>query len=167
VLKIINIDKKKEIVLNIKKNIENAKSIILLNACGMNVVDDTELRKKLRAENVIYKVYKNNILRFAFRETRFSELEKYLVGPTSIAISNNDSTLVTRIINNEIKNGIKIIFKAGIIDNNFYDSESIIVIANIESREKLLAKLLNSFKSPMASFARIINKISEKKNHDI
>ena len=84
-------------------------------------------------------------------------------GPTAIAISYEDATLAARIISKEMKEAENLQFKAGVIDGVMYDAQGVTAIANIPSREELLSKLLGSLKSPMASFARVINAIAEKK----
>lgn len=158
-----NIEKKQAVVAQIKENLNNAVSVILINARGLTVDKDTQLRKKLREAGIVYKVYKNTMLKFAVKDTEFDCLGKYLKGPSAVAISYNDATNAARIINKEMKTAEQLEFKAGVIDGILYDSVGVNAIANIPPREELISKLLGSFKSPMASFARVINAIAEKK----
>lgn len=151
------LEKKQVVVSEIKTKLENAVSVVLVNARGLTVQQDTELRRKFREANVDYKVYKNTMLRFAVKDTPFEGLCEFLEGPTSIAISYGEAIAAARIISKE-----PVEFKAGVVDNVVYDAEGIKAIANIPSREELLAKLLGSFKSPMASFARVIKAIAEE-----
>ena len=162
-----NIDEKKLVVNEIKDKLKNASSLILVNSRGLTAEQDTALRKKLREAEVFYKVYKNTMLKLAFKETQFESLSEYLAGPTCVAISYQDATCAARIISKEKKSCDKLEFKAGVIDGALYDSEGINTIANIPSREELLSKLLGSFKSPMASFARVIKAIAEKKEKEV
>ena len=60
--------KKKEVIDEIKSNIEKAKSVVLVDYIGLNVSDLTELRADYRKNGVVYKVYKNNFMKFAFEE---------------------------------------------------------------------------------------------------
>lgn len=159
-----NLEKKKAIVSQIKENLSNAVSVVLVNARGTTVEADTQLRKKMRESNIVYKVYKNTMVKLAIEGTQFEPLKDYLDGPTSVAIAYEDATSAARIINNAMKENDKLEFKAGIIDGALYDAAQMKEIANIPSREELLSKLLGSFKSPMASFARVINAIAEKKS---
>lgn len=156
------IEQKQVIVNEIKEKVNKSKSIVLVNARGITVEQDTILRKTLREAGVEYKVYKNTLLSFALKDTEFEGLTPYLEGPTVVAFSYEDATTAASIINKEIKNIPVLDFKAGIIDNVVYDAEGMKVIANIPSKEELLSKLLGSFKSPVASFARVIKAISEK-----
>jgi large subunit ribosomal protein L10 len=95
--------------------------------------------------------------------TKYEGLKDYLTGPTTLALSYGEPTTAARVINKEIKNAPKLAFKAGVIDGVTYDSAGMGQIADIAPREELLARLLGSFKSPIASFARVINEIAKSK----
>lgn len=157
-----NIEKKQAVVAEIKENLNNAVSVVLVNARGLTVTKDSELRKKLRESGIFYKVYKNTMLKFAIKDSKFEPLIEYLNGPTAVAISYDDATASARIMNKEMRDEENFQFKAAVIDGVFYDTNGVNAIANIPPREELLAKLLGSFKSPMASFARVIKAIAEK-----
>jgi len=155
-------DKKVQVVQEIKEKLDKASSIVLVNARGLTVEQDTILRRKLREENIDYKVYKNTMIRFAVEGTDFAEIVPHLEGPTTLAISYDDATAAARVISGQLKAMPVLEFKAGIIENTLYDAKGVAAIANIPSREELLGRLLGSFKSPIASFARVINAIAEK-----
>lgn len=157
-----NIEKKQAVVAEIKENLNNAVSVVLVNARGLTVAKDSELRKKLRELGIFYKVYKNTMLKFAIKDSKFEPLIEYLNGPTAVAISYDDATASARIMNKEMRDEENFQFKAAVIDGVFFDTNGVNAIANIPPREELLAKLLGSFKSPMASFARVIKAIAEK-----
>ena len=139
----------KQVVINeVKEKLKKASSIVLVNARGLTVEQDTILRRKLREGDVDYKVYKNSIIEYAVMDTEFAEIKPHLVGPTALAISYDDATAAARIISKELKAMPVLKFKAGIIGNVLYDDKGVTAIANIPSREELLSRLLGSFKSP-------------------
>ena len=158
------LSEKQAVINEIKQKLEKASSIVLVNARGLSVEQDTTLRRKLRESGIDYKVYKNTMISFAVADTEFAAIEPHLTGPTALAISYDDATAAARIISKEQKAMPVLEFKAGVIDKVLYDSKGVTAIANIPSREELLSKLLGSFKSPMSSFARVINAIAEEKN---
>ena len=158
------IELKQPIVEEIKANLQDAKSAVIVDYRGLTVEQDTRLRKELREAGVIYKVYKNTMINFAVKGTEFEELSKHLEGPTAIAISKEDATAPARILFNFAKNAPKLELKAGVVDGAYYDEKGIQVIATIPSREELLSKLLGSMQSPITNFARVIKQISEKEN---
>ncbi|MCL2855737.1 MAG: 50S ribosomal protein L10 [Defluviitaleaceae bacterium] len=153
--------KKEAVVQEIKDRLGKARSVVLVNARGLTVEQDTVLRKKLREEGIDYKVYKNTMVRFAVEGTDFAEIIPHLEGPTTLAVSYDDPTAAARIIAKEQKAMPVLEFKAGVIESTLYDAQGVAAIASIPSREELLAKLLGSFKSPLSSFARVINAIAE------
>ena len=137
--------------------------MVLVDARGLTVAEDTELRKGLREKNVDYKVYKNTMINFAIQGTPYEELAKHLEGPTAVAISYDDATAAAGGLDPFVTKFEKLEFKAGIVEGVYYDANTIVKIAKIPSREVLLSKLLGSFKSPMASFARVINEVLKSK----
>jgi large subunit ribosomal protein L10 len=156
------IEKKQVIVQEIKEKLAKASSIVLVDARGVTVEQDTILRRKMREEGIDYKVYKNSLIGFAVEGTEFADIAPYLAGPTTLAISYGDATAAARVISKELKAMPKLEFKAGVIEKTVYDAAGVTAIANIPSREELLGRLLGSLKSPMASFARVINAIAEE-----
>lgn len=156
------VELKQPIVEEIKGFVKDAKGAVLVDYRGLTVAQDTELRKKLREAGVVYKVYKNTMLRFAFKGTDFEELTKDLAGPTAVAFGLDDPTAPARIINDMAKNMPKLEFKSGVVEGTYYDTEGIKVIATIPSRDELISKLLGSLQSPITNLARVLKQISEK-----
>lgn len=156
------IEQKQVVVNEIKEKLEKASSVVLVDARGLTVEQDTELRKKLREAGAEYKVYKNTMINFAIKGTQFEGLSEYLSGPTAVAFSYDDATAAPSTINAQLKNMEKLSFKAGVVEGTVYDEAGMKVIASIPSREVLLSKLLGSWKSPMSSFARVIDQIAKK-----
>ncbi len=159
-----NMELKSVVVNEIKEKLNNASSLVLVDYRGLTVEQDTELRKKLRAEGVEYKIYKNSAVRFAVAGTEFEGITEFLAGPTAVAISYEDATAGSRILAEAAKTIEALEFKAGVIEGTVYDTEAMKKVASIPSREVLLSKLLGSWKSPMASFARVIKAIEEKQS---
>ena len=156
------VEQKQVIVNEIKDKLANASSMVLVDARGLTVEEDTALRKKLREAGIDYKVYKNTMINFAIAGTQFEGLKDYLSGPTAVAFSYDDATKAANVLNSQAKDLKNLEFKAGVVEGVTYDAEGIKLIADIPSREVLLSRLLGSFQSPMASFARVIKAISEK-----
>jgi large subunit ribosomal protein L10 len=153
---------KQPIVDEIKGYVNDAKAIVAVDYRGLTVEEDTKLRKQLREAGVVYKVYKNTLLKRAFEGTEFEALAKHLEGPTAVAFGLEDATAPARIINDVIKTSPKLEFKAGVVDGTYYDEKGIQVIATIPSREVLISKLLGSLQSPITNLARVLKQIAEK-----
>ena len=158
-----NREAKQAVVNEIKEKLGRAKSVVLVNARGLSVAQDTSLRQSLRKQGGIdYKVYKNTMLEFAIEGTEYSELKEYLKGPTTVAFSYEDATAAASAISKHLRTMPKLEYKACCIDGTVYDAEKTKAIAEIPPREVLMSRLLGSFNSPMASFARVIDQIAKK-----
>jgi len=156
------VELKQPIVDEIKGYVKDAKAIVAVDYRGLTVEEDTKLRKQLREAGVVYKVYKNTMLKRAFEGTEFEALSKHLDGPTAVAFGLDDATAPARIINDVSKTSPNLEFKAGVVEGTYYDAKGIQVIATIPSREVLISKLLGSLQSPITNFARVIKQIAEK-----
>lgn len=153
---------KQPIVNQIAEEVKDAQSVVLVDYRGLTVAQDTELRKQLREAGVIYKVYKNTMMRRAFEGTEFAGLDSFLEGPSAVAISKDDATVAARILANFAKTADKLELKAGVVEGTVYDVKGINEIAKVPSREELLSKLLGSIQSPITNFARVLNQIAEQ-----
>ena len=156
------VELKQPIVEEISAGIKDAQSVVLVDYRGLTVEQDTQLRKNLREAGVVYKVYKNTMMNFAFKGTEFEGLSEYLNGPSAMAYSTEDATAPARVLAEFAKKADKLEIKAGVVEGNVYDANGMKAIASIPSREVLISRLLGSMQSPMANFARVINQIAEK-----
>lgn len=156
------LEQKQAVVNQIKEKLNGASSVLLVDYRGLTVEEDTALRKELRTAGVEYKVYKNTMVNFAIKGTEFEAIAKELEGPTALAISYQDATAGPRILAKAAKNSEKLQFKSGVVEGTYYDAKGMMAIGNIAPKEELLSRLLGSFKSPVASFARVIKQVAEK-----
>ena len=153
---------KQPIVEEIKAQLDGAKSIVVVDYRGISVADVTELRKQCREAGVIYKVYKNTMVRRAVEGTEFEGIVKDLEGTNAFAISKEDATLAARVVAKFIKKAKVCQLKSGVVEGTYYDAKGIETIATIPSREELIAKFMGSIQSPITNFARVIKQIAEK-----
>ena len=156
------VELKQPVIDEISELIDGAATVVLADYRGLTVAEDTDLRRQLREAGVTYKVYKNSMMNFAFKDTEFADLSQHLAGPTAIAVCKEDATAAARILAKFAKNAEALEIKAGVVEGVYYDAAGIGTIASIPSRDELLATLLGSLKSPMADFARVIKQIAEK-----
>ena len=156
------VELKKPVVEEISEKIKDAQAVVLVDHRGLTVAQDTELRKKLRAEGVTYKVYKNTMMNFAFQGTDFEQLKDLLNGPSAMAVSATDPAAPARVLYEFAKKAKALEIKGGVIEGKFYDAAAMTDIATIPSKEVLLSRLLGSMQSPITNFARVIKQIAEK-----
>ena len=89
---------KQQAVADLKAKFDSAVAGVLVDYKGINVADDTKLRKALREAGVEYSVYNNSVIRFAVADSRFADFSKYLDGTTAVALTEGDMTAPARII---------------------------------------------------------------------
>jgi len=155
------VELKQPVIQEISEALKDAQGVVIVDYRGLTVAQDTELRKKMRDENVNYKVYKNTMINFAIKGTEFEGLAVHLEGPTAIAISKNDATAPARLLSEFAKTADKLELKAGVVEGTYYDTEGIKAVANIPGRDVLLGRLFGSMQSPIANLARVLNQIAE------
>lgn len=157
-----NQEAKKVVVEEIKNNIQNAKSIVLINYRGISVAEDTALRKEFRTNNVIYKVYKNRLFKKACDELGITGFDSYLEDTTAFAFGMEDETTAPRIAKKQIKALNKMEIKAGFCDGEVIDASHVDVLASIPSKEQLVANLLAMLNAPVSALARALQAIADK-----
>ena len=153
------VELKQPIVDEISGYLNDAAGVVLVNYRGLTVEQDTQLRKQLREAGVVYKVYKNTLVKRAIAGTQFEGMTEQLDGPNAIAICATDAA---RILSNFAKTADALELKCGVVEGTYYDAAGINAIASIPSRDELLSKLLGSMQSPITNFARVIKQIAEK-----
>ncbi|MCL2088994.1 MAG: 50S ribosomal protein L10 [Oscillospiraceae bacterium] len=152
------LQKKRALVDELRNKLENAAAGVIVDYKGINVENDTVMRKELREAGVDYFVLKNTLLRRAIAETNFAGLEDVLKGTTSIAICNDDPVLAAKIIakyTTEYKDIIKI--KAGFVDGRVIDIKEVGELANLPPREVLIAMFLGGLNAPISGLANVLN----------
>ncbi len=157
---------KKAKVEELAQKLKEAKSVVLADYRGLTVEQDTRLRKALREANVEYKVMKNTIIDFASKSSALEGLEKYLNGPTAIAISTTDPVAPSKILSKYAKDFEKLEIKGGMVEGNIIDEKGVKELASTPSREELLAKFIGSLQSPLYGLAAALNAIVEKQEQN-
>ena len=153
------LEQKKAIVAELTDRLKNSVTGVLVNYKGINVADDTALRKELREAGVQYSVVKNTLLSRACEEAELTGLQTTLEGTTALATSDEDYAAAARILANYAKKSKTFEIKGGYLDGEVVDLATIDSLAKLPTRDVLLANVLGAFQAPIASFARAIQAI--------
>lgn len=156
------LEAKQAIVADLTERLKGSVVGVVVNYKGINVEDDTKLRKELRENNVKYTVVKNTLLKRATQEVGLTDMDAVLEGTTALATSDDDYTAAARILNNFAKKNDYFEIKSGFMDGAVIDVNTIKGLAELPSREVLLANVLGAFQAPIASFARAMQAIVDK-----
>ncbi len=157
------LNQKKEEVKKLAEEMKDAKLILLTDYRGINVTDDTTLRKNLRDTGAKYNIIKNNITRRALAECGLEGLEDKLEGPTAVVISKEDYLAPSKVIYEFSKDNEYYTIKGGIIEGKLMTIDEIITIAKLPSRETLLSMLAGALLGNISKFAVAIEEVRKQK----
>lgn len=157
------LSEKKAVVAALEEKLKGAASGVLVDYKGITVAEDTELREELRKNGVDYGVVKNTLVRFALDDAGLNELDEVLHGTTALAVSTEDPIAPMRVINKFSKkfNGEKFIIKAGFMDGKVLPINDIMALADLPSKEVLLAQMMGTMLAPITKLAIVIKAIAE------
>ena len=159
------LEQKKQVVADLAEQIKASASGVVVNYQGITVEKDTALRKALREAGVKYVVMKNTLTGRACDMCGYSDMKQYLNGMTAIAISSPEDPIAPAKILKEYADKIDSFqILAGYCDGEVIDAAGVNSLAEIPSKEILLAKFLGSIKSPIYNFAYAIQAIVDKQN---
>ena len=156
------LEKKQQQVAAIAEKISAAVTGVIVDYKGINVADDTALRKELREAGVDYFVVKNTLLGRAIAGTDLEEMNSVLEGTTAIALSNEDYTAAARILCKFADSHDNFKVKSGFLDGKVVDVATIESLAKLPTKEVLLATVCSAFQAPIAAFARAVQAIVDK-----
>lgn len=143
-------------VAELKDLLSSSKGAVLVDYCGLTVAEDTELRSKMREAGVKYMVAKNNFIRIAAKEAGIEGLDAYLEHNTAVAFSAEDPVAPAKILNDFSKDHKALEIKAGILDGKVIALDEVKALAELPSREELLAKLVGSMQAPISGLVNVL-----------
>ena len=155
---------KQQIVADLAEQIKNSTAGVVVNYQGITVENDTAMRRELRKAGVKYVVMKNTLTGRACDEVGFGEMKQYLTGMTAIAISENDPVAAAKVLKTYAEKVESFQILAGYVDGAVIDANTVNALADIPSKEVLIAKLLGSIQSPLYKFAYAIKAVVDKEN---
>ena len=154
---------KQAVVEQLTDKIRNAAAGVIVDYRGINVAEDTALRKECRENQVDYAVVKNTLLRRAFDNLGLNDLDSHLNGTTSLAISADDPVAPARIMADYAKKlNEKFEIKGGFMEGKAVDLETVNALAAIPPLPTLRAQVLGTMLAPITGLAVVLKQIAEK-----
>ena len=150
---------KEAAIEELKENIGSSSIAILTKYQGINVSDVTALRAKLRGEDVLFRVYKNTLARRALDELELSEVADFIEGPTAWAFC-KDPVAPAKILKEFSKDVSAIRMQGGILDGKVVDAETLITLAQLPSRDQLLAHTVATIAAPLRNLVGVLSAVS-------
>jgi len=147
---------KTQVVEELSAKLATAKAAFIADYRGLTVDEVNELRGKLREAGVEYRVVKNTLLRLAAKDTPFTCLDEFLKGPTAIAIVQDDPVAPAKVLSDYAKTSKVFELKTAVLDGKLLSQEEVNALAELPSREVLLAKMLGSINAPVSNFVGVL-----------
>lgn len=154
----LNLKEKQAVVTSLSAQLVDAQAIVAAEYRGMSVVSMTVLRAKARENGVYLGVVKNTLVRRALVGTAFEGLANQLVGPLVYGLS-KDPVAVAKVLADFAKTNDKLIIKAGAMPHYVMSAADVANLANMPSRDELLAKLMGTMQAPVTQFVRTLNEV--------
>ena len=158
----IILEQKQAVVADLVEKLKNSPAGVVVNYQGITVEDDTAMRKALREAGVKYMVMKNSLTGRACEEVGLGDMKQYLSGMTAIAIGSEDPIAPAKVIKKYAEKIESFQILAGYLDGAVVDSATVNALADIPSKEVLIAKFLGSIKSPLYGFAYALQAVIDK-----
>ena len=157
---------KEEEVKKLAEKMKDASLVLLTDYRGINVSDVTALRKAVREVGGEYFVIKNNITRRALKECGIDTLDDALVGPTAVIIAQEEYLPSLKAIYNYVKNNDFYKIKGGVLEGKVSSIEELTTLAQLPSREELIAKLAGCLLANVSKLAATLDAVRVKKEED-
>jgi large subunit ribosomal protein L10 len=153
----LNKEDKQQVVAEMHDKLQRAQAAFLTDFRGMNVEKASELRNELRKAGVEYKVVKNTLLELASRETDKTSLTPHFKGPTAIALTYSDPVAAAKVLSKFAKEQQATFkLKAGVLAGKPLSVQDIQSLADLPSREVLIAKMLGTLQAPTTNFVGVL-----------
>jgi large subunit ribosomal protein L10 len=154
----LSLEQKQAMVSEVATKLQGAQSLIVAEYRGLNVERITQLRAKARTSGVWLRVLKNTLARRAVQGTPFEKLSEKMVGPLMYGIS-QDPVAGAKVLSEFAKENEQFVIKAGAMPNAVMSAQDIKALAQLPSREQLIATLLGTLQAPMTKLVRTLNEV--------
>ena len=156
------LEQKQAVVADLAEKLKNSPAGVVVNYQGITVDADTKMRKALREAGVTYTVMKNSLTGRACDEVGLGDMKQYLTGMTAIAIGSSDAVAPAKVLKEYAEKIESFEILAGYLDGKVVDKDTVLYLADIPSKEVLIAKLLGSIKSPLYGLAYALQAVVDK-----
>jgi large subunit ribosomal protein L10 len=144
------------VVAEVKERFDAASAALLTEYRGLKVKELAGLRRSLREAGGEYKIYKNTLVRFAARDLGLTELEGLLSGPTAIAFVDGDAVNVAKALRDFARTNPALVVKGGVLGTKVLTAQDATALADLPSRDVLLARFAGAMAAPMVQFAGLL-----------
>ncbi|MCL6625969.1 50S ribosomal protein L10 [Alicyclobacillus shizuokensis] len=153
---------KEQLVQEIADKFSRSKAVIVADYRGLNVAESNELRKQLREAGVEFKVLKNTMTRRAAEKAEVPGLQEFFVGPSALAFGYDDPVAPAKVLHEFARKHKALELKGGLVEGRIISGAEVEGLANLPSREGLLAMLLSVIQAPVRNLAYAVKQVAEQ-----
>lgn len=155
----MKIEEKQQIAEDLRERFSKSAIIVLTDYKGLDVAAMNDLRRKLRAEEIEYRVAKNTLLIRASEDNDGALIQDFFKGPSAVALSYDDPVAPAKVLAQFAKENQKLEIKIGVMNGKVLDADAINALAKLPSREVLLGQLLATLNAVPTSFVRTMAEV--------
>jgi large subunit ribosomal protein L10 len=144
------------VVDEVRERLSSSSATLLTEYRGLKVGELAELRRNLRSAGGDFKIYKNTLVRFAVRDLGIDIDEAVLTGPTAVAFVDGDAAAVAKALRDYSRTNPNLVLKGGVMGTKSLSADDARALADLPSREVLLAQLAGALQAPMAKLAGLL-----------
>jgi large subunit ribosomal protein L10 len=145
----------------LKAKVDASSTAVVTEYRGMTVAQISALRRQLRSLDADYKVFKNTLVRRAIVGTSVESLDEFLVGPTAIAFVNGDVSAVAKALRDFARATPTLVIKGGVLDGKALSKGDLTALADLPTRDVLLARFAGLLASPLSTMAGLLKAIPQ------
>jgi large subunit ribosomal protein L10 len=151
--------RKREAVAQLSARLSRATSAVITDYRGLTVKQLEDLRARLRGEEIDYVVVKNTLARRAAEAAGVGQFADSMRGPVGLALGYGELSAPARILNDYFRVNRRLPMVAGLVEGTILDAAGVRMLAELPSREALLAQLAGTIQSPLTSLAGALNSV--------
>jgi large subunit ribosomal protein L10 len=152
---------KAAVVDQVRGQFEDSNGAILTEYRGLKVHELAGLRRSLRSNGGEYKIYKNTLVRLAAKQSGLEALEEMLVGPTGITFVKGDAAAVAKVLRDYSRTNPLLLIKGGVLGDKVIGAKETAALAELPSREVLLAQMAGAIAAPMQQLAALMKALPQ------
>lgn len=158
------LSQKQEYVTELAEQLKGSVAGVIVDYKGINVAEDTELRKSLREAGVKYAVVKNTMLKLALKEAGIEGLDGVLEGTSALATHVEDPVIAAKVLSEFADKNKKFTLKAGYMEGKILNDKEVVALGKLPNKQQLVGQLVSVLVAPVRGLAVALNAISEKES---
>jgi large subunit ribosomal protein L10 len=148
---------KEELVKIYREKISNSKSVFIIKPAGITANESVKIKKDLISVGSTYNVVKNSIFSIALEQEGLPAVQNLDANEHAVVFTDENVSEAAKVINNFAKDTGRVEIQAGIYQKSLISGEDVVKLAELPSKDVLIAQVLNLFNAPLTGFVNVIN----------